>query len=77
MLGEPEYDVPTLLWNPIGFMPTRASVEADLGAIADAGLDPDRVRDWAIVRGAYLGLPLEGGETEATVRQLRVVRALL
>lgn len=77
MRGEPEFDVPTLLWNPIGFLPTPASIEADLRTIAGAGLDAVRVREWAIVRGAYLGLPLSGGETEETVRQLRVVRALL
>ncbi len=77
MLGEPEFDVPTLLWNPIGFAPTRASVEADLRTISDAGVDAERVLAWAVIRGAYLGLPLEGGETEETVRQLRVVRALL
>lgn len=77
ILGEPEWDVVTLLWNPMGHLPTRASIERRIGALAGYGLDAERMRAWAIVRGAYLGLPLAAGETEATVPQLRVARALL
>jgi streptomycin 6-kinase len=77
MVGEPEFDVPPLLWDPIGHQPTKESVERRIRAFAEAGLDEDRVRAWAMVRGSYLGLPLAPGETEETSPQLRVVRALL
>jgi streptomycin 6-kinase len=77
MVGEREFDVPTFLWNPIGHQPTKESIEGWIRAFADAGLDEDRIRVWAIVRGSYLGFPLPPGETEETSRQLRVVRALL
>ena len=77
MVGEPEFDVPTFLWNPIGHQPTRESVERWIGAFADAGLDANLLRKWAIVRGTYQGLPLSQGLTDETSPQLRVVRALL
>jgi len=69
--------VPTFLWNPIGHLPTRESVEAWISGFAEAGLDANLVRKWAIVRGTYLGLPLSRDETAETSPQLRVVRALL
>jgi streptomycin 6-kinase len=77
MVGEPEFDVPTFLWNPIGNQPTKESVERWIEAFADAGLDANRLRKWAIVRGTYQGLPLSEGLTADTSPQLRVVRALL
>jgi streptomycin 6-kinase len=77
MVGEPEFDVPTFLWNPIGHLPTRESVERWIGAFADAGLDANLIRKWAIVRGTYWGLPLSQGLTAETSPQLRVVRSLL
>lgn len=77
ILGEREWDVVTLLWNPIGHLPTPESVERRIAALAASGLDAERIRAWAIVRGVYLGLPLAAGETEAAVPQLRVARALL
>jgi streptomycin 6-kinase len=77
MVGEPEFDVPTFLWNPIGHLPTRESVERWIAAFADAGLDANLIRKWAIVRGTYWGLPLSQGLTAETSPQLRVVRSLL
>ncbi len=77
ILGEPEYDVATLLWNPIGHVPTPARTEARIALLAQGGLDPERIRAWAIVRGAYLGLPLAPGRSEDHRPQLRVARALL
>jgi streptomycin 6-kinase len=77
MVGDPEFDVPTFLWNPIGHLPTQESVERWIGAFADAGLDANLLRKWAIVRGTYQGLPLSRGLTAETSPQLRVVRALL
>jgi streptomycin 6-kinase len=77
MVGEPEFDVPTFLWNPIGHQPTRDYVEQWIAAFAAAGLDADRIRRWAIIRGTYQGLPLSPGEAEETSPQLSVVRALL
>jgi streptomycin 6-kinase len=77
MVGEPEFDVPTFLWNPIGSMPTKEGVERWIGAFAEAGLDANLLRKWAIVRGTYQGLPLSQGLTAETSPQLRVVRALL
>jgi streptomycin 6-kinase len=77
MVGEPEFDVPTFLWNPIGHLPTHDGVERWIAAFADTGLDANLIRKWAIVRGTYLGLPLSRSETAETSPQLRVVRALL
>jgi len=77
MVGDPEFDVPTFLWNPIGHQPTTESVERWIGAFAEAGLDANLLRKWAIVRGTYQGLPLSQGLTAETSPQLRVVRALL
>ena len=77
MVGEPEFDVAPLLWNPIGTMPSKDGVERWIGAFADAGLDANLLRKWAIVRGTYLGLPVSRDETAETSPQLRVVRALL
>jgi streptomycin 6-kinase len=77
MVGEPEFDVPTFMWNPIGHQPTRESVERWIATFAEAGLDPNLVRKWAIVRGTYQGLPLSQGLTAETTPALRVVRALL
>jgi streptomycin 6-kinase len=77
MVGEPEFDVPTFMWNPIGHEPTRESVGRWIDAFAGAGLDANLIRKWAIVRGTYLGLPLSPGEAAETSSQLRVARALL
>jgi len=77
MVGEPEFDVPPFLWNPIGHQPTRESVESWIAAFAGAGLDANLLRKWAIVRGTYQGLPLSHGLTAETSPALRVVRALL
>jgi streptomycin 6-kinase len=77
MVGDPEFDVPPFLWNPIGNLPERQSVERWIGAFADAGLDANLIRKWAIVRGTYQGLPLSRGLTAETTPALRVVRALL
>ncbi len=77
LIAEPEFDVVTLLWNPLTFVPTPGSVERRIRLLEEAGLDGRRVRDWAIVRGTYLGLPLDPHEDETTVRQLSVVRCLV
>jgi streptomycin 6-kinase len=54
-LGEPEYDIPPFLWNPIGSALTAESVARRIDAFAAAGLDPDRIRAWALVRATILG----------------------
>jgi streptomycin 6-kinase len=77
MVGEPEFDVPTFMWNPIGARPTKQSVESWIAAFVRTGLREDRIRSWAIIRGTYWGLPLHSGETEESSPQLQVVRALL
>ena len=56
MLGEPEFDVPPFLWNPLGSRMTQQETERRLAAFADAGLDETRMRAWALIRGAYLGV---------------------
>jgi len=55
MLGEPEYDVASFLWNPIPYRMRRDVTERRLAAFAAAGLDEGRMRKWAVIRGAYLG----------------------
>lgn len=73
-LGEPEYDIAPFLWNPIVTEPTRQRTEERLNAFAAAGLDSSRMREWAIVRGTILGLPVRLGRAQP---QLRIVRFLL
>ena len=68
MLGEPEFDVPSFLWNPLPYRMTLEVTERRLAAFAAAGLDEGRMRAWSVIRGAYLG----SDENEA-----RVLRALL
>jgi len=63
MLGEPEFDVPSYLWNPLPYHMTRDVTERRLAAFAAAGLDQHRMRVWSIIRGAYLG----ADEDEAAV----------
>jgi streptomycin 6-kinase len=51
-LAEPEYDVPSFLWNPL---PTRLRhVERRIAGFVAAGLDEERIRAWTAIRGAYL-----------------------
>jgi streptomycin 6-kinase len=54
MLGEPEFDVPSFLWNPLGSRMTAKTTERRLAAFAAAGLDEGRMRAWTAIRGAYL-----------------------
>jgi streptomycin 6-kinase len=56
MLGEPEFDVPPFLWNPIGQRMTVELAQARLEAFTAAGLNEARMRAWAVIRGAYLGV---------------------
>ena len=60
--------MPSFLWNPLHHTMTLDLTERRLAAFADAGLDEERMRMWAVIRGAYLG----AGEDEADV-----LRALL
>lgn len=76
-LGEPEFDIPAFLWNPLGTAPTRARTEHRIRAFADAGLDADVIRRWAIVRGICDGLPIRPGRNDTERPQLMVARQLL
>ena len=76
-VGEPEFDIPAFLWNPLGTLPTRERTERRIRAFTDAGLDGDKIRRWAIVRGICDGLPIRPGRTEADRPQLMVARQLL
>jgi streptomycin 6-kinase len=66
MLGEPEYDVPSFLWNPLWHRMRRDLTERRLAAFAEAGLDEERMRKWTVIRGAYLR-PEEAEELLALV----------
>ena len=77
LIAEPEFDVVTLLWNPIDVFPTHERTERRIAAFVSAGLDEQRIRDWAVIRGTYLALPLRPDEDAATVPQLAVARMLL
>ena len=68
MLGEPEYDVPSFLWNPIPYRMELDLTERRLAAFAQAGLDEERMRKWTVIRGAYLG---------ADENEIEVLRALV
>jgi streptomycin 6-kinase len=67
MLGEPEFDVASFLWNPIGSTMRLDVTERRLAAFAAAGLDQQRMRAWAVIRGAYL---------QADENEERVLRSL-
>lgn len=68
MLGEPEYDVASFLWNPLSYRMRLDVTERRIAAFAAAGLDEERIRAWAVIRGAYLG---------ADATETRVLRALV
>ena len=68
MLGEPEFDVPSFLWNPLRYRMRLDVTERRLAAFAAAGLDEGRMRAWAVIRGAYLG---------ADEDEVEVLRALV
>jgi len=68
MLGEPEYDVASFLWNPIPYRMRLDTTERRLAAFASVGLDEHRMRAWAVIRGSYLG---------ADDHEVEVLRALL
>jgi streptomycin 6-kinase len=69
MLGEPEFDVPTFLWNPIEAAMTPERTERRIAAFARAGLDEARIRAWTVIRGAYLGMAGDA-ETAEAIRHL-------
>ena len=75
IVGDPEFDIPAFLANPIRTGMTRARTERRIRLFADAGLDGDRIRQWTIVRGVLDGLPQRPGEPESA--RLRLVRELL
>ena len=54
MLGEPEFDVPPFLWNPLDYRMSLDVTERRLAVFASAGLDEGRMRAWTVIRGAYL-----------------------
>jgi streptomycin 6-kinase len=68
MLGEPEYDVASFLWNPLPYRMKLDVTERRIAAFTAAGLADERIRAWAVIRGAYLG---------ADPDEVPVLRALL
>jgi streptomycin 6-kinase len=54
MLGEPEFDLPSFLWNPLPCRLRLEHLERRLAAFATAGLDEQRMRAWTVIRGSYL-----------------------
>jgi len=56
MLGDPEYDVPSFLWNPLSYRLTdQAKTERRIAAFAASGLDESKIRAWTVIRASYLG----------------------
>jgi streptomycin 6-kinase len=70
MLGEPEFDVPSFLWNPLESTMTADRTERRIAAFVAAGLDEHRIRAWTVIRGAYLGMCDDPGQAD-------VIRALI
>jgi hypothetical protein len=68
MLGEPEYDIPSFLRNPLSYDMRLDVTERRLAAFAAAGLDEGRMRAWTLIRLAFLG---------ADEHEERVARALV
>jgi len=74
-VGEPEFDIPSFLWNPLfESVATPERTRSRIASFAAAGLDAERIRQWTIVRGITHGTP--DTETDESP-QLRVVRHLL
>jgi streptomycin 6-kinase len=71
MLGDPEYDVPSFLWNPLGSVMTAERTERRIAAFAAAGLDEGRIRAWTVIRGAYLGIGEDPGQAQVLRDLLR------
>ena len=69
MLGEPEFDVPSFLWNPLSYRMKLDVTERRIRAFAEAGLDEERIRLWAVIRGAYLGVDED--------HEVEILRALI
>jgi streptomycin 6-kinase len=61
-LSDREYDVYTWLHNPLPYVMDPETTERRIAAFVAAGLDDERIRIWAVVRGAVLGG--EGVEAE-------------
>ena len=55
ILGEPEFDVWPFLRNPLTYRMKLDVTERRIAAFAAAGLDEERIRQWAVIRAAYLG----------------------
>ena len=56
MLGDPEYDIPSFLRNPLSFrMVDRDVIERRIAAFVAAGLDDFKIRAWTVIRLSYLG----------------------
>ena len=70
MLGEREYDVASFLWNPLPYTMEPDVTERRLAMFAEAGLDEEKMRTWALIRGAYLG----ADENEALILRALVGR---
>lgn len=68
-LAEPEFDVPTFLWNPLLPDGSRVSglplerTRRRIELFRAVGLDGERIRAWTLVRAAYLGA--DEGDAEA------------
>jgi len=62
MLGEPEFDVASFLWNPLPYRMRADVTERRIAAFAAGGLDGGRIRAWAVIRGAYLGAERDEAE---------------
>jgi streptomycin 6-kinase len=71
MLGDPEYDIPSFLWNPLGSAMTAERTERRIAAFAASGLDEGRIRAWAVIRAAYLGMGDDPGRAQVLRDLLR------
>ena len=66
MLGDPEYDIPSFLRNPLSFrMVDRGVIERRIGAFVAAGLDDFKIRAWTVIRLSYLGADPRRGRARA------------
>ncbi|MBA3842766.1 MAG: phosphotransferase [Actinobacteria bacterium] len=68
MLGDPEYDIPSFLRNPLSYrLVNKRLTEQRIRAFVDVGLDDFKIRAWAVIRLSYLGAD---PEESALVRSL-------
>lgn len=80
--GDPHYEIAPLLWSRwqeiVATRDVRGAVRRRFHAVVDvAGLDEDRARDWAIVRGVHRAMwAIDDGDRDELTAAIAIVKAV-